>query len=225
MDIIKKIGIFASLSWKQSFYLKKLIPIEEMKRPAVKPVALFFLPTPFISSRVSFFRIAKPNHPPTFSTTNACSYESQSDWTDKSMEFEKSGQKVDFKPLWRPSFQNNNPTDAYTRISRDFQPTEKKALVFSLQNNSFQNGSFYTRKWAFLLLKMILFEKQNGPFCDVKRSILKIEKKNPLMTNGFFAKSEAIGLLKWQKNLAQFYGKFIWKKCYLKRSKSPTRSW
>ena len=30
------------LSWKQSFYLKKLIPIEDMKRLSVKTIALFF---------------------------------------------------------------------------------------------------------------------------------------------------------------------------------------
>ena len=30
------------LSWKQSFYLKKLIPIEDIKRLPVKAIALFF---------------------------------------------------------------------------------------------------------------------------------------------------------------------------------------
>lgn len=30
------------LSWKQSFYLKKLIPIEDIERLLVKAIALFF---------------------------------------------------------------------------------------------------------------------------------------------------------------------------------------
>ena len=39
---IKKVVIFASLSWKQSFYLKKLIPIEDIERLPVKATALLF---------------------------------------------------------------------------------------------------------------------------------------------------------------------------------------
>ena len=34
-----------SLSWKQSFYLRKLIPIEDMERSLAKVIALFFVHT------------------------------------------------------------------------------------------------------------------------------------------------------------------------------------
>lgn len=42
MDNIKKVVIFATVILKQSFYLKKLIPIEDIERLLVKAIALFF---------------------------------------------------------------------------------------------------------------------------------------------------------------------------------------
>lgn len=42
LDNIKKVVIFATVIRKQSFYLKKLIPIEDIERLLVKAIALFF---------------------------------------------------------------------------------------------------------------------------------------------------------------------------------------
>ena len=42
LDNIKKVVIFATVILKKSFYLKKLIPIEDIERLLVKAIALFF---------------------------------------------------------------------------------------------------------------------------------------------------------------------------------------
>lgn len=43
LDNIKKVVIFATVILKKSFYLKKLIPIEDIERLLVKAIALFFI--------------------------------------------------------------------------------------------------------------------------------------------------------------------------------------
>lgn len=42
LDNIKKVVIFATVILKTIFYLKKLIPIEDIERLLVKAIALFF---------------------------------------------------------------------------------------------------------------------------------------------------------------------------------------
>jgi len=49
--------------------------------------------------------------------------------------------------------------------------------------------------------------KQNGPFCNVKRAILKIDLVFLALLYELFTASEAICLLKMKKNPAEFFGK------------------
>jgi len=48
-------------------------------------------------------------------------------------------------------------------------------------------------------------ERQNGPFCEVKRLILKIGMKNRTILNGFFSVSEAFALKKRSKISAKIF--------------------
>jgi hypothetical protein len=68
--------------------------------------------------------------------------------------------------------------------------------VFSLHFQGFQNGSFYTSKRPILSREMIHFGEQNGPFCDVKRLVLKNVGCFVAILYGFFTQKERIGLLK-----------------------------
>ena len=54
---------------------------------------------------------------------------------------------------------------------------------------------------------MIHFGKQNGPFCDVKRPILKITMIFLLDLYGFFTILEVVGLLELKIQKGLFFGK------------------
>ena len=69
---------------------------------------------------------------------------------------------------------------------------------------------FCTRKWPILPCKMIHFGEQNGPFCDVKRLILKTGMIFSLKMFGLFTVLEAILVLKSQKNRTGFWSIFSW---------------
>jgi len=66
------------------------------------------------------------------------------------------------------------------------QKTENKALPFSLHFLRFQNGSFYASKWPFSARRMTHFDEQNGPFCQVKRPVLKNDEIFFAILFGFF---------------------------------------
>jgi len=91
---------------------------------------------------------------------------------------------------------------------KELQTTGNKRLEFSLHFRRFQNDSFYTSKRAFFFGKMTHSGEQNGPFCDVKRAVLKTDKIFSALLFGFFTVSEAICALKRKKILPCFFSKF-----------------